>query len=122
MIGVPEMTMMNAPKAGVDGPGRSYQEILDLDTAHEIPAPHRFQRPVDLGTAPIRADRYWKPEFFQQEVEKVFLKTWQYAVHEDAIPNPGDTFVFNLLHKSLLITRQADGSIKAMQNVCLHRG
>jgi phenylpropionate dioxygenase-like ring-hydroxylating dioxygenase large terminal subunit len=121
-LGSAEMKMLKVPEAVNHAPGRSYQEVLDLDTTHDIPAALRYQSPVDLGTAPIGADRYWKPEFFQEEVEKVFLRTWQFAIHEDAIPNPGDTHVFNLLHKSLLITRQADGSIKAMQNVCLHRG
>jgi len=36
---------------------------------------------------------------FKKEAEKVFLKTWQYAVHEDEIPNPGDT-ISSTLHKS----------------------
>jgi phenylpropionate dioxygenase-like ring-hydroxylating dioxygenase large terminal subunit len=116
------MKMLDVPEAMAHAPGRSYQDLLDEDTTHKIPAALRYQRPVDLGVEPIRADRYWSPEFFRKEIEKVFLKTWQFALHEDEIPNPGDTVVFDLAHKSLLITRQADGSIKAMQNVCLHSG
>ncbi|ATE66328.1 (2Fe-2S)-binding protein [Rhizorhabdus dicambivorans] len=103
-------------------PGRSYQELLDEDTRHKIPDALRFQNPVDLGVEPVRAERYHSPDFFRKEVDKVFLKTWQYAVHEDELPNVGDTYVFDLLHKTVLITRQEDGSLKAMQNVCLHRG
>jgi len=98
----------------------TYQDILQRDSR---PAPAIMRPfPRDLGVEPIKASRYTSREFFQKEVEKVFLKTWQYAVREEEIPNAGDTYIFDLLDKSLLITRQADGTIRAMQNVCLHRG
>lgn len=101
---------------------KSYQELLDLDTRHEVPGILREDNPGDMPLKPIPASRYTSPEFFAREVEKVFLKTWQWACREEEIPNPGDTHVFDLVNKSLLLTRQADGGIRAMQNVCLHRG
>lgn len=99
-----------------------YQELLDLDTRHEIPAILREDSPGDMPLKPIPASRYTNQAFFDLEVEKVFLKTWQWACREEEIPNPGDTYVFDLIDKSLLLTRQADGGVRAMQNVCLHRG
>jgi len=101
--------------------GLKYQEALDRD-GQPIPPIMREYRPVDLGSAPVKASRYTDPEFFRKEVDAVFLRTWQFACVEAEIPEPGDTLVYELTGHSVLITRQNDGSIKAMRNICLHRG
>lgn len=116
------MKLREVPQEIAMPPSGTYQQVLDEEVRHKIPSSLRFQNTVDLGAGPVSASRYTSKEFFQREVEKVWLKTWQYAVREEEIPNPGDTYVYDLLDKSLLITRQKDGSIKALQNVCLHRG
>lgn len=101
--------------------GLTYQEALDRD-GQPIPAIMREVRQIDLGSDPIKARRYTDPAFFRKEVDAVFLRTWQFACVEADIPNPGDTLVYDLTGHSVLITRQQDGSIKAMRNICLHRG
>ena len=103
------------------GPWPTYDEILDRD-GQAIPEILRERGRVDPGADPVSARRYVDPEFFKREVKSVFLKTWQYACLEDEIPAPGDTYVFDLVGRSAIIARQADGSIKAMRNICLHRG
>jgi len=103
-----------------DAPGRSYQDILAEDS-RPVPAMLR-PSPRDLGTEPIAASRYTSAEFFNREVEKVWLKTWQFACLEDEIPAAGDTHVYELLDQSLLIVRQQNGAIRAFKNVCRHRG
>jgi phenylpropionate dioxygenase-like ring-hydroxylating dioxygenase large terminal subunit len=104
-----------------DGP--TYQDILDIDATFQpvsdIVREHRF---VNLGCQPISARRYTDRAFFAREVEHVFLKTWQYAVREEEIPNEGDYYIFELVGQSVLVTRQRDGSIRAFENVCRHRG
>lgn len=103
--------------------GPTYQDILDIDaTFQPVSDIVREHRVPDLGTAPISARRYTDPEFFKREVEHVFLKTWQYAVREEEIPEAGDYYLFDLVGKSVLVTRQQDGSIRAFENVCRHRG
>lgn len=102
-------------------PGESYQDILDRDS-RPVPALLRENRPGDLGTAPVPARRYTSRDFFEREVEKVWLKTWQYACREEEIPNTGDTHVFELLDRSVILIRQHDGAVRAFRNVCLHRG
>ncbi|MBV9512341.1 MAG: aromatic ring-hydroxylating dioxygenase subunit alpha [Caulobacteraceae bacterium] len=98
----------------------SYQEVLALDPR---PKPGILgEHTVDLGVEPVKASRYTSAEFFKGEIEKVWTKTWQYVCREEDVPNTGDTYVYDLLNKTLIVTRQADGSLKAMQNVCLHRG
>ena len=47
---------------------------------------------------------------------------WQFAARDEDLPEPGDYVVFENAGRSFLISRQADGSVKAFHNVCLHRG
>jgi phenylpropionate dioxygenase-like ring-hydroxylating dioxygenase large terminal subunit len=103
--------------------GPTYQEILDEDAKYRpVSDIVRERRVVDLGSGPIPASRYTDPGFFKKEVEHVFLKSWQYACRQEEIPNVGDTYVFDLVGRSLLVVRQMDGSIRAFENICLHRG
>jgi nitrite reductase/ring-hydroxylating ferredoxin subunit len=101
-------------------PPRSYQDIVRQD---EKPAPDILDSAArDFGTAPIAASRYTSAAFFQREVDKVFLKTWQFACLDVEIPSSGDTHIFELVGRQVLIVRQRDGGVKAFKNVCLHRG
>lgn len=113
------MAPASAAKFG-DTPVLSYQDILAQDT-HPVP-PLMGSVTRDLGTGPVPASNYTSAEFFKREVEKVWLKTWQFACLEDDIPAPGDTHVYELVNRSVLIVRQENGGIKAFLNVCLHRG
>jgi len=49
-------------------------------------------------------------------------KTWQFAAWSYDIPKPGDIAVYRNVGRSVLLVRQKDGSVKALQNSCLHRG
>ena len=102
-------------------PALTYQEVLDMDT-REVPAALREERVVDIGVEPIPISRYTDPAYFKQEVDKVWLKVWQFACREEDIPNPGDFTTYDIVGKSLLIVRQKDGGIRAFANSCLHRG
>lgn len=101
--------------------GIDYQDVFDMDS-RPVPAFLREESVPDLGSAPVAASRYTDPAFFALEREKVFFRTWQMACRVEEIPNPGDTVIYDLLGKSLLIVRTQTGAIKALQNVCLHRG
>ncbi|GGC00711.1 (2Fe-2S)-binding protein [Novosphingobium endophyticum] len=102
-------------------PVESYQDILDRDT-RPVPEIFREVTHADAGCGPIPASRYTSADFFQLEVEKVWLKTWQFACLEDDLPDAGDTYVYDLVGRSAIVIRQADGSIRAFLNACRHRG
>lgn len=99
----------------------TYKQIIAADA---IPAPtFLIQDSVpDLGTAPVPATNYTSTEFYQKEVEKVWLKCWQMACREEEIPNVGDYIIYEIVGRSLLVVRTAPETIKALYNVCLHRG
>jgi phenylpropionate dioxygenase-like ring-hydroxylating dioxygenase large terminal subunit len=117
--------MMGKPAESLElWEGVKYQDVLDQDErdGQKIPPILRERRELDLGSYTVPASRYTDPEFYKREVKGVFLRTWQYAVREEEIPNEGDSYVFDLAGRSAIVARQADGSIKAIRNVCRHRG
>jgi nitrite reductase/ring-hydroxylating ferredoxin subunit len=101
--------------------GPSYDEILDRDT-RPAPAYLRESAPPPNDTAPIRAANYIDPTFHRQEVTKLWPRCWQMACREEEIPTVGDYVVYEIADFSWLIVRTAPDTIRALRNVCLHRG
>ncbi len=75
-----------------------------------------------MGSEPIEAARYTSSDFARAEQERMWPFVWQFAAREEDIPEPGDYVVFENAGRSWLISRQDDGSVKGIHNVCLHRG
>jgi Rieske 2Fe-2S family protein len=65
---------------------------------------------------------YRDPELYEQEIRRIFLKSWLYVGHQSQIPERGDYFLFEIAGESVIIARDGDGRINAMMNVCRHRG
>ena len=78
----------------------------------------------ELGEGPLDTERYYRPEFFKREREKIFKQCWLNVGREDEIPQPGDYFVRELevCKTSVLVVRGKDGVIRAFHNMCSHRG
>ena len=68
------------------------------------------------------AERYYSPAFAQLEVERMWPKVWQVACTVDHVAEPGDYFEYRCGPYSVLIVRGDDGTLRAFQNVCRHRG
>jgi choline monooxygenase len=80
-----------------------------------------------IGAPPQRptlvpAERYYSPAFAQLEVERMWPKVWQVACTVDHVAEPGDYFEYRCGPYSVLIVRDDDGTLRAFQNVCRHRG
>ncbi len=102
-------------------PGTSWFDLMAADSK-EVPDFLKEDHYEYRGSEPLAADRYWSPEFARQENEKMWPNVWQYAAREEDIPESGDYVIYENVGRSFLISRQADGSVKAFHNVCLHRG
>jgi phenylpropionate dioxygenase-like ring-hydroxylating dioxygenase large terminal subunit len=102
-------------------PGTSWEDLMGADSR---PAPDilRQESYQYLGSEPLEASRYTSEDFAKLEREKMWPFVWQFAAREEDIPEAGDYLVFENAGRSWLISRQDDGSVKAMHNVCLHRG
>lgn len=80
-----------------------------------------------IGTPPQRptlvpAERYYSPAFAQLELQRMWPKVWQVACTVDHVAEPGDYFEYRCGPYSVLIVRGDDGTLRAFQNVCRHRG
>ena len=102
-------------------PGITYQELLDADT-HPVPDVLRLESPRYLGDADIAIERYTTREWHRLEVERLWMRVWQFACREEHIPEPGDYIVYNIANLSFIVIRTETGEIKAYPNACLHRG
>ncbi|MCK6375060.1 MAG: aromatic ring-hydroxylating dioxygenase subunit alpha [Zoogloea sp.] len=78
----------------------------------------------DLGTGPIPVEPCVSPEFFEQERQKVFLKSWLKVGRVEEIAKPGDYKVKKLAFAktSVILMRGKDGQIRGFHNTCSHRG
>lgn len=77
-----------------------------------------------LGTGPVLAAPYYEPAWFEAEREAVFRRSWLHVGHTCELPEPG-SFIrreLEVLGASILVARGKDGAIRAMHNVCTHRG
>jgi phenylpropionate dioxygenase-like ring-hydroxylating dioxygenase large terminal subunit len=76
----------------------------------------------DPRTGPIPKSRYTSREYARREWECMWTRVWLMAGRESDAPEPGDYFTFEIGPESILVIRQADGSLAARYNVCMHRG
>jgi len=102
-------------------PGATWTDILALD-GRPVPDFLQDETYEYRGSAPIPASRYTSAAFQALENEKMWPYVWQFAARDEDMPEPGDYVVYENAGRSYLIVRQDDGGVKAMHNVCLHRG
>ncbi|HEY2750270.1 aromatic ring-hydroxylating dioxygenase subunit alpha [Phenylobacterium sp.] len=102
-------------------PGVSWDDLAAADS-RPMPEFLSTESYRYLGSEPLSADRYTDPGFFAREVERMWPNVWQYAARDEDMPEPGDFIVYENVGRSYLVVRQADGSVRAFHNVCLHRG
>ncbi|HEX9932748.1 MAG TPA: aromatic ring-hydroxylating dioxygenase subunit alpha [Allosphingosinicella sp.] len=65
---------------------------------------------------------YHDPGFFALEVERVLRPAAQIVCHLSDIAVPGAWIAFETLGERILVVRQRDGGVRALANVCRHRG
>jgi Rieske 2Fe-2S family protein len=65
---------------------------------------------------------YASPEIFERDIERIHLRRWLCVGHESRIPDPGDWFRFDIAEESVLLVRGKDTELRALVNVCRHRG
>lgn len=111
-----------APLAGLARcPGEGWDDLMKADTI-DPPGFMKAESYEYMGSAPLAADRYTSAAFFARETAAMWPNVWQFAAREEEMPDPGDVVVYENAGRSYLLTRQADGSVRAFHNVCMHRG
>jgi phenylpropionate dioxygenase-like ring-hydroxylating dioxygenase large terminal subunit len=65
---------------------------------------------------------YTDPEIFEYDLRCMLLAHWFCAGHISALPRSGDYLTVDLGNESLIIVRTPTGEVRALLNVCRHRG
>src|SRR5579872_6108590 len=65
---------------------------------------------------------YNHPALTRLEYERILKPSWQIACHISQIPSAGDYVTFDLLNDSVIVLRETGGGIRALRNICRHRG
>jgi phenylpropionate dioxygenase-like ring-hydroxylating dioxygenase large terminal subunit len=64
---------------------------------------------------------YTSPEFLNRELSDVFAKDWVSIGRASALKNPGDYVAYELAGQPIFVTRDGEGRLRALSNVCRHR-
>jgi choline monooxygenase len=87
----------------------------------------QFEVDPDIAKAhTISSDFYLNPMYFEQAREKIFAKSWQLIGDTDQVMETGWVTPVNLLehylNEPLLLSRDKQGTLHCLSNVCTHRG
>jgi phenylpropionate dioxygenase-like ring-hydroxylating dioxygenase large terminal subunit len=86
--------------------------------AAQLPALIQSRRP---GHA-LPREFYTDPAIFECDMQSMLLKHWFCAGHASSIARPGEYLVVDLGEESVIVARTPAGEVRALLNVCRHRG
>ncbi len=74
----------------------------------------------------LHTDFYTNVEYFEAAKEKIFAASWQFIGSNELVKFTGDVQPFTLLegylNEPLLLTKDHNGKVNCLSNVCTHRG
>ena len=77
----------------------------------------------DLARAATLPSRWYvDPGMLETERAAIFARTWQAVGHAEWVAEPGRYFGCDIAGEPVLVTRTANGRLRAFSNVCRHRG
>jgi phenylpropionate dioxygenase-like ring-hydroxylating dioxygenase large terminal subunit len=83
-------------------------------------AVHEPDQLADPATLPCA--QYTSPAGLRREQEAIFERSWLYVTHTGALQRPGDYVTARVGKVPLVLTRDEDGVLHALRNVCCRRG
>jgi phenylpropionate dioxygenase-like ring-hydroxylating dioxygenase large terminal subunit len=87
------------------------------DLGKPIATPEDLSEPM---ICPVEA--YVSEDYARAEQDKLWRKVWQQVGRVEEIPEVGDYFTYQIQTDSFIIMRSAPDKIRALYNVCSHRG
>jgi glycine betaine catabolism A len=96
----------------------------------KVPAVMAQQQTLDIASLIARrrpgysleAPFYTSREIFDLDLELIFSRHWLFVAVEPEIPEPGDYLLVEIGTASIIILRDDEGLLRAVHNVCRHRG
>lgn len=70
----------------------------------------------------VHGSLYHNPAIFEEELRKIWYRTWVYVGHESEVPNANDFVMKSIGPQPVIMTRDRDGAVHLLLNRCPHRG
>ena len=67
-------------------------------------------------------EAYHDPDHFELEQREIFGRDWVFVCMEADLPDPGDYQTLRIGDEPVVVLRGSDGALRALSNVCRHRG
>ncbi|MBK7876912.1 MAG: DUF309 domain-containing protein [Planctomycetes bacterium] len=131
--GGPPVRLVPAPETNTEtGPGtdaaaraRAGGRTQRAPTLHAMPAPRYHVDPDITRAATLPGAFYSDTEAFERAKERVFAPSWQYALDERELAEPGAqrplVLLPGLLDEPLAFVRDERGELACLSNTCTHR-
>ncbi|MEP6491028.1 MAG: aromatic ring-hydroxylating dioxygenase subunit alpha [bacterium] len=84
-----------------------------------------FQRTASSyqpGARTMPRQHYTSPEMFAQDGERIFARHWNCVGRASRLARPGDYVLRTVAGESIIVLRDRSGELRALFNVCRHRG
>ena len=84
--------------------------------------PPSVERLVDISKGLVSRRIFIDGQLYRDELRNIFAKCWLFLGHVSQIKSPGD-FITNYMGEDpVVVTRDANGKVRAFLNSCRHRG
>jgi phenylpropionate dioxygenase-like ring-hydroxylating dioxygenase large terminal subunit len=103
--------------------GELDKEALDRSIARRLLdhiANHTTDMAAEMLEVPLEA--YTSDEHYRQELEVLFRDQPLVLCLSGAVPSPGSYLALDIAGVPLIVTRDSDGQVHALANMCRHRG
>jgi phenylpropionate dioxygenase-like ring-hydroxylating dioxygenase large terminal subunit len=70
----------------------------------------------------INREVFVSDDLLKREWERIFRTCWIYVGHASEVRNPGDFRTRHVANRPIIFCRDQDGTVRALLNVCSHRG
>src|SRR4029079_12731402 len=70
----------------------------------------------------VHGSLYTDSRIFEEELRKIWYRTWVFVGHESEVAQPGDYVRKRLGLQDLIMTRDREGELHLLLNRCAHRG
>ncbi len=69
----------------------------------------------------VHRNAYLDGSLFEEELRRIFGRTWVYVAHESEVANPGDFKTTVIGRQPVIVSRDETGEIHVLMNRCAHR-
>ena len=87
----------------------------------DVSSPRKYAV-IDTATGKLDRRIFSDQAVYDDEMEKIFGRAWLMIGHESLVPSPDDFFHTYMGEDPVILTRDGQGRVHALLNMCRHRG